>query len=89
MDNGMVPDTVESTVEARLATLEARMTLVERRMAASQLGVARKLLEVFAALKKHQELRDVQVHQALARLLEQVTQLKLHLEPVVAPTLTH
>jgi septal ring factor EnvC (AmiA/AmiB activator) len=85
MDTPKAPD----SVEARLAQLETRMSRVERRLAESQLMVAHKLVEVFATLKKHQELRDAQVQQALTRLLEQVTQLKLHMEPVVTPTLTH
>ena len=76
-------------IEARLAKLEGRMSRVEKRLLESQLVVARKLMEIFATLKKHQELRDAQVHQTLTRLLEQVAQLKAHLEPVVSPSVLH
>jgi len=77
------------SVEARLANLESRMTRMERRVFESQMLVARKLVEIFSTLKKQQQLRDAQVQQTLTLLLEQVTELKAHLEPVVSPAITH
>jgi len=77
------------SVEARLAKLESRMTRMERRVFESQMLVARKLVEIFSTLKKQQQLRDAQVQQTLTLLLEQVTELKAHLEPVVSPAITH
>jgi hypothetical protein len=77
------------SVEARLATLESRMARVEKRLFESQMLVARKLMEIFTALRKQQQLRDAQVQQTLAKLLEQITELKAHLEPVVSPAITH
>ena len=87
-DRDMETPTSE-TIETQLAKLESRMALVEKRLTESQLLVARKLVEMFTALKKQQLLRDAQVQQTLTRLLEQVAQLKAHLEPVVSPITTH
>jgi len=82
------PTTSES-IETRLATLESRMTRVEKRLFESQMLVARKLMEMFTTLKKQQQLRDAQVQQTLTKLLEQVADLKAHLEPMVSPITTH
>jgi hypothetical protein len=83
-------DTPEADpVDARIVKLEARVARVEKRLFESQMLVARKLVEIFAALKKHQETRDQQMQQVLAKLLEQVAELKANLDPMVAPLTTH
>ena len=76
-------------LEARLAKLESRVARTERKLFESQLLVARKLMEIFAGIKKHQQSRDAQIQVALTRLLDQLNELRGRLEPVVAPTTTH
>jgi uncharacterized coiled-coil protein SlyX len=83
------PAASPEVLEARLAKLESRVARVERKLVESQLLVARKLMEIFAGMKKHQQARDAQIHEALAKLLEQLNELRSRLEPVVSPTTTH
>ena len=85
----LTSEPASESVEKRLAKLESRMARVEKRLFESQMLVARKLMEIFTALRKQQQLRDAQVQQTLATLLEQVAELKAHLEPVVSPLITH
>jgi hypothetical protein len=91
-DGPSAPATDKDTspeAEARLAKLESRVMSLERRIFESQVLIARKLVEIFTALKKQQELRDAHVQDTLARLLGEINVLKARLEPVVAPTTTH
>jgi hypothetical protein len=83
------PAMTPEEVEERLAKLETRITRVERRLFESQLLVARKLMELLAGMRKQQQDRDAQIHQALSGISELLGQLKSQIVPMVNPTTTH
>jgi predicted nuclease with TOPRIM domain len=76
-----------ASTEAQLEELRNRLDRMEQELAKFQTSLTSKLAQALRYLQKHEQLRDKHVRESLRQVVEQLTEIKLHL--TTTPRVTH
>jgi predicted nuclease with TOPRIM domain len=76
-----------ASTEAQLEELRNRLDRMEQELAKFQTNLTGKLAQALRYLQKHEQLRDKHVRESLRQVVEQLTEIKLHL--TTTPRVTH
>jgi hypothetical protein len=76
-----------ASTEAQLEELRNRLDRMEQDLAKFQTALTGKLSQALRYLQKHEQLRDKHVRESLRQVVEQLTEIKLHL--TTTPRVTH
>ena len=76
-----------ASAEAQLEELRKRLDRMEQELAKFQTNLTGKLAQALRYLQKHEQQRDKHVRESLRQVVEQLTEIKLHL--TTTPRVTH
>jgi hypothetical protein len=68
-----------ASTEAQLEELRNRLDRMEQELAKFQTNLTGKLSQALRYLQKHEQMRDKHVRESLRQVVEQLTEIKLHL----------
>jgi hypothetical protein len=75
--------------EARLAELTSRLDRMEQELLKFQAAIASKLAQALRYLSKREDLRDKRVRETLRQVTSDLAEIKLQLEALSPPRITH
>jgi len=76
-----------ASADAQLQELRDRLDRMEQELSRFQTNLTSKLAQALRYLQKHEQLRDKHVRESLRQVVEQLTEIKLHL--TTTPRVTH
>ena len=76
-----------ASADAQLQELRDRLDRMEQELSRFQTNLTSKLAQALRYLQKHEQLRDKHVRESLRQVVDQLTEIKLHL--TTTPRVTH